>query len=253
LIEQEDGRDKAFFPSVTEELVEEALKKILTDQNYGIHDPAKAETWVRFTLRMVQKELKARGKTRSVNEIKHAVSVMSKCNISLLNGKKEVWTGSILQDLVTVDREEYTENTNAHHIARMPLFITHAIDKLEYRQFNYDRLMRFYNQLTRWLYKRLIHRYKQASILDTYHFMYSDVKQGSALLEQASERDNRKKVIAALDELVEDGVLLSYEAQEIKEGRKVTDVKYTVTAAPDFIREQKAANKRASLQLVDKP
>ncbi len=83
--------------------------------------------------------------------------------------------------------------------------------------------------------------------------MYSDVKQGSALLEQASERDNRKKVIAALDELVEDGVLLSYEAQEIKEGRKVTDVKYTVTAAPDFIREQKAANKRASLQLVDKP
>jgi hypothetical protein len=49
LIEQENGSYKAFFPSVTEELIEEALKKILTDQNYGIHDPAKSETWVKFS------------------------------------------------------------------------------------------------------------------------------------------------------------------------------------------------------------
>ena len=39
LIEQADGRYKAFFPGVTEELVEEALKKILADQRYGLHDP----------------------------------------------------------------------------------------------------------------------------------------------------------------------------------------------------------------------
>jgi len=46
LIEQEDGSYKAFFPSVTEELVEEALKKILADQRYGLHDPNNVETWV---------------------------------------------------------------------------------------------------------------------------------------------------------------------------------------------------------------
>ncbi len=37
---------------------------------------------------------------------------------------------------------------------------------------------------------------------------------------------------------------MNYAAEEIKDGRKVVDVKYTVTAAPEFIREQKAANKR---------
>ena len=68
-----DGIEKAYFPSVTEELVEEALKKILSDQRYGLHDPQNIETWVRFTLSMIQKELKARGRSRNRNQIKHAI------------------------------------------------------------------------------------------------------------------------------------------------------------------------------------
>ncbi len=70
LIKQKDGTFKAFFPSITEELVEESLKKFLTDQNYGIHDPKNQETWVRFSLSMVSAELKARGRERNRNQIK---------------------------------------------------------------------------------------------------------------------------------------------------------------------------------------
>ena len=162
LIEQDDGNYKAFFPSVTEELVEEALKKILADQRYGLHDPHNIETWVRFTLSLVQKELNARGRTRNRNQIKHAIEVMSSCVITFYKEDKEVWKGSILQDLVTVGRGEYLADTNSQHIARLPLFISHAINQLEYRQFNYDRLMSCDEQLTRWVYKRLIHRYRQA-------------------------------------------------------------------------------------------
>ena len=77
LIEQGDGNYKAFFPSVTEELVEEALKKIFSDQQYGIHDAYNDESWVRFTLKMIQKELKARGRSRDINQIKQAIEVMS--------------------------------------------------------------------------------------------------------------------------------------------------------------------------------
>jgi hypothetical protein len=199
LIEQDDGSYKAFFPGITEELVEEALKKILADQNYGIHDPKKSETWVRFSLKMVQRELKKRGKDRNSVEIKQAIQVMSLSNLSLSVGKKELWSGTILQDLVTVDREEYKDNTKALHAARLPLFISHAIDKLEYRQFNVDRLMSLNTQLARWLYKRLIHRYKQASLLDTYHFMYSTVKKESNFLGVKLERQNRKKMIDTLN------------------------------------------------------
>lgn len=254
LIEQEHGNFKAFFPGITEELVEETLKKILTVQNCGFHNTESTETWVRFTLRMVQRELKARGRSRSITEIKHAIEVMSSCILTFYKEGKETWKGSILQDLVTVDREEYIADTDSHHICRLPLFISHAINQLEYRQFNYDRLMSCDEQLTRWLYKRLINRFRQASYITDYSIMYSEIKKNSGLLQQNRERDNREKVVSAFDELQEKGVILFYETDDRKKGRSICDVKYTIKAAPDFIKEQKAANKRANdigSQVVD--
>jgi hypothetical protein len=261
LIEQKDGRDKAFFPSVTEELVEEALKKILTDQQFGMHDPGKTESWVKFTLGMIYREVKSRGRERNREQIKHAIAVLSGCIITLYQDGKEVYKGPILSDLVTVNREEYLADSDSYHAARLPIFVSHSINRLQYRQFNYSRLMELNEQLSRWLYKRLVHRYRHASLMDTYHFTFSDVKQSSGLLQQGRDIDNRRKMISALEELKHNGVLLSFAASECKEGRKVVDVKYTVTGAPDFIREQKAANKRERdnltkaqrLRLVDKP
>lgn len=251
LIEQDSGGFRAMFPSVTEELVEEALKKIFTDQQYGLHDAARAESWVKFSLSMVHRELKARGKARDRNEIKQAIQILSGCILTLYQDGKEVYRGPILSDLVTVGRDEYIEDAENMHAARLPVFVSRGINDLKYRQFNYRRLMEFKTQVARWLYKRLIHRYRQASLMDTYHFLYSDVQQSSGLLQQNIERRNRAKLASGLDELVEKGVLFSHTAKEIKEGRKIVDVKYTVTAASDFIKEQKAANKRA-LQAEDK-
>ena len=242
---KEKGEYKAFFPSSTEEIIEEVLKKFLTNQQYGIHDPNQAETWVRFSLSMVYREMKSRGCQRNRNEIKRAIQIMSKCNVSLYKDHEEVWTGAILQDLVTVGRKDYIEDSDAHHIARMPLFISHSINQLDYRQFNYDRLMHCKSQLTRWIYKKLIHDYRHASMMNTYHFMYSTLK-NSGLIQQSREIDNRKKVISSLEELVKSKVVLKYEVDEKKAGRKIVDVKYTVTATPEFTKEQKAANKRLS-------
>lgn len=243
---EKDGNELAFFPSVTEELVEEAIKKILSDQKYGIHNPLNAETWVRFTLRMVQKELKSRGRTRSLPEISHAITVMSRCVVTLYRDDKEIWSGAILQDLVTVGRDEYLEDRNSQHVARLPLFISHAINKLEYRQFNLDRLMSCDNQLSRWIYRRLVHRYTQASYMNDYHFMFSELKASSALLQQGTETNNRRKLEEALQELVKEGVLISYESDVRKDGKKIIDVKYIVRPSMDFVREQKAANKRTT-------
>jgi hypothetical protein len=246
LIEQENGTYKAFFPNVTEELVEEALKKILTIQNHGIHDANSCETWVRFSLSMVQQELKSRGRTRSRNEIKHAIEVMSSSILTLYKEGKEVWKGTILQDLVTVGREDYLADTGAQHIARLPLFISHSINQLEYRQFNYDRMMGCNEQLSRWIYKQLIHRFRQASLTNDYHFMYSALVKNSGLLQQAREIDNRRKVKLALDELINHKVLMDYTEDPRKSGRKIIDVKYTVWPTSEFISEQKAANKRVN-------
>ena len=246
LIKQKNGSYKAFFPGVTEELIEEALKKILTDQQYTIHDPDNLESWVKFSLNMLDKELKKKGRTRNFNEIKDAIEVMSKCNITLSKNNKEIWNGNILQDLVTVGREDYLASTNTHHIARLPLFISHSINNLDYRQFNYDRLMSCNEQLTRWIYKRLINRFTQASPITEYSCMYSDIKQTSGLLQQTREIDNRRKILSAFNELQQKGIIQCLQIDERKTGRTISDVKYTIKAAPQFISEQIASNKRAT-------
>lgn len=251
LIKGEEGY-KAYFPGITEEFVEEALKKIFTYQNHGIHDVNKHESWVKFSLNMIYRELKSRGRTRDLDQIKHALQVMSKCVITLSKkepgGRKftQVWQGQILQEMITVGREEYLEDSSSFHLAKLPTFITHSINQLEYRQFNYDRLMECDEQVARWLYKRLIHRYKQAAINNDYHFTFSSIVKDSALLQQASEHHNRQKLKAALDELVRKKVIRDYQIELKKEGRKIIDTTYTVFPTSEFIQEQKASNKRYS-------
>lgn len=249
MIKQSNSKYKAVFPGKTEEVIEESLKKILSDQRFGMHNSKTAETWVRFTLSMLFRELKERGCTRSRDEIKQAIQVMSKCNIAVFIDDKEVWNGAILQDLVTVGRGEYLEDTNdAQHIARLPLFITRAIDRLEYRQFNYARLMSCREQLSRWIYKRLVNRYKQADHTNSYHFTLEAISQ-SGLLQQGRDADKRKKVKSALEELIKKDVICDYEDEVIaREGRRATNIKYTLYPSDTFITEQKAANKRAKDQ-----
>ena len=249
MIEQPDGSFLACFPGSTEELVEEALKKIFSEQNYGIHDADREESWVKFTLQMVRRELAARGRSRNMQELKHAIEVMSSCILSIRTEHDEEWRGAILQDLVTVGREDYVADTRSHHIARLPIIISRAINMLDYRQFNYDRLMECDGQLTRWIYKLLILRYRQASMMNDYHFMFSRLA-SSGLLQQGNGTNNRRKALDALNELKQKGVLRDFKADVRWDKNKIYDVKYTVAPSGEFVKEQKAANKRASDNLI---
>jgi hypothetical protein len=246
LIEQPDGTERAFFPTKTEENIEEVLKKIFTEQNHGIHDPKNTESWVKFSYAMIRKELYRMGRGLRHDQIKHSLEVMSKCILTVYEAEREIFTGAILQDYCSVDRSKYLEDSEAYHVARLPVFISHAINTLQFRQFNYVRFMECGEQLTRYLYKRLINRFINANYMNDYHFMFSDIQQASGLLQQARDNDNRRKVIEALEELKTKKVIMGYVKDDRKEGRKIVDTKYTITAHPDFVSEQKAANKRSS-------
>jgi len=248
LIEQSDGNFKAFFPTKTEENIEEVLKKIFTEQNGGIHDPKNLETWVKFSYSMLRKELTRLGCGLRYDQIKHSLEIMSGCVLTVYEDSEQIYKGAILQNYCSVNRREYLNDTEALHVAQLPVFISRAINMLEYRQFNYKRFMGCGEQLTRFIYKRLINRFVNANFLNDYHFLYSDIKQGSGLLLKQNERDNRAKVISALEELKAALIIMEYHTEERRDGRSIADVKYTVKAHPDFIAEQKAANKRAQIR-----
>jgi len=77
-IKNPDGSYTQYYPSTDEELVEEVLKKIFTDQQFGIHQANTDESWVKFSLNMLQKELKARGKTRNIDQIKNSLEILAR-------------------------------------------------------------------------------------------------------------------------------------------------------------------------------
>jgi len=247
LIKQLDGEYIAFFPTKAEEIIEEVLKKIFTEQNLGIHDSKNSESWVKFSYGMINKELRKNKCSRTHQQIKHSLEIMSKCILTVYEDSEEIYTGAILQDYCSVDRKQYLDDTKALHIARLSVFISHAVNTLQYRQFNLGRLTACKEQLSRWLLKRLINRFHYASLITTHHFLFSTIKAESGLLRLAREIDNRIKVITALEELKKTGTIFSYDVLEIKEGRKIVDVKYTVTPTHEFSSEQKAANARKNM------
>lgn len=246
-IEVEDGVFKDFYPSQCEEIIEEVLKKFFTEQRHGFHSARNLESWVRFSLHMIRKELKARSHTRNLNEIKRALEVMSKSivEVEILGGRKNlICTNPILTNMVRTNRVDMREDRSARWAAQLPALISKSVNELSYRQFNYALHMSFSSQLCRWLHKRLVHRYKQASLTVPYGFLYSSVRRDSGLMHNKRMSANVKALNDALEELKSEGILFIINAEKRYSGRQLKNVYYEVTASNEFIAEVKAASAR---------
>jgi hypothetical protein len=236
-----------FYPSTDEELVEEVIRKIFADQQRGLHDPNNAESWVRFSVQMIRKELKARGKTRSLDEIKRSIDILSRTHVSLFVDDTDdpVYSAPILSDITRVTRQKYLQDSSMTWLARLPALISKSVNELTYRQFNYGILMSLSSQLARWLHKRLSHNYTNASYLDPYQTLFSSIQRDSGLLTYSRTNDNLQALEAAFNELQSSCVIHSWDRLEKRrEGRKIIDIKYCLHAHSDFIKDVKAANAR---------
>ena len=247
LIEVEEGEFRDFYPSQGEEIIEEVLKKIFTDQQYGHHSPRDAESWVRFTLHMIRKELRERGHTRSLDEIKRSLEIMASTSIEVEmtgKGRGVIYTNPILANMLRTTRADIEDDPNAKWTAQLPALISKSINDLTYRQFNYALHMRLNTSIARWLHKRLVHRYRNASLIDAYRFAYTSAARDSGLLNNKRISANVKALDAALEELKAEGVLFSWKSEKRFDGRKLVDVIYHVYASDDFTREVRAASAR---------
>lgn len=240
-----DGKEVDFLPSADEELIEEVLRKFFADQACGRHYPKEAESFVDFSLAMIAKELRLRGRSRSLNEIKRSLDIMNGCRLNLFfhgDKKKAAYKAAIIPEIMEVSREEYVTDPKGRWRVRLPFVYSSAVNKLEFRQFNYATLMSMSSALARWMHKLMSRRYVNANILQPYSLKYSSIRRDSGLLNHSRESRNKKTVIDAIEELKEQDVLMIYEV-----GASVNDPKdplYILTPSPSFVAEVKAANKR---------
>ena len=139
---------------------------------------------------MIQKELKTRGKSRSVDEIKRSLEIMSQAVVEVEfqgQAKSLRYTNLILSDLTRMTRNDYLQDPKGMWYGRLPAIVSKSINELTYRQFNYATLMSLPTSLSRWFHKRLSHQYTNAGLLHPYQqIKFSTIERDSGLYTTAA-------------------------------------------------------------------
>ena len=244
-----DGTQRDYYPSATEELVEDALRKMAIEHRSGFFDKPSYRSGVVFSLYALREELKGRGHARSYQEIVLALNILSKSIIEIKGkgGSGELLaTSPYLPLLIAVSKNRLKDDPKARWAVQFHPFVTDSIDKLTYRQFNYQTMMGHNTQLARWLHKYLALKYTFADHTKPFRMHYTTIKRDSGLLGGYSrERAAIEAVRAAFNDLKERGVVSSLERHDITGRRKkLLDVIFQIWPSSDFVREMKASNKR---------
>lgn len=247
-----DGNRGYFYPGATEELVEDALRKLATDQHAGFFDKPNYRSGVVFSLYALREELAKRGHARSYQQIIMALNVLSGAiiEIELRDGEKgeALVKSPYLPSMVAVSKQRLRDDPNAKWMVQFHPFVTDSINQVTYRQFNYHLMMGHPTQLARWLHKQLVLKYTFADLSKPFEMRYSTVKRDSGLLSSYSrERAAIEALETSFKDLQAQNIISSLERKDLTGPRKkLLDVVFKIWPSMEFIKEAKAANKRLS-------
>lgn len=242
-IQTESSEYLDHFPGKREELVEDALRKLMSD-TYGVFLNDAAGTT--FTLYQLQTELKSRGHSYSYDQLKDSLEILAKTDIELESEDQE--TKIIFRPIETLGLSGKDGETQT--FVRFSPLVTQSIKKGSYRLINYDKVMSYKTTIARQLHKRMSHFYTQASLTEKYHILLSTIIRDFGLTRYAQLRNNLSEVEKSLDEMKEKNVVLNCVIDrvfDVKPKTKLIDAKFTFQPHPYFIDEIKKANAKYSI------
>jgi hypothetical protein len=244
-IEDRNGVERYYYPSKREELVEDALRKFVAEGQGVFLDE---QAGVTFSLYQLQEELRQNGHSYSKDQIKDALLICARTNMTVTtdNGSS-VLVSNLFETLGLQTRDDWKEQGNkSRAFVRFNSLVTKSITSRTFRQLNYEKVMSYKNIIARQLHKRMSHHYIQASVANPYHILLSTIIRDLGLTQYAQLRDNLRDVQIALDEMVEKKVLLSYKIEKVLENSKrakLLDAKFVLIPDPAFTSEIIGANK----------
>ena len=248
ILSPDGSEQQAHYPGPSEERVLEALFHLAAQPGCGAS--ALGFAAVRFTYAALGDELTRHGHKMSHRQISLSLQILNQTRMIIRDPKvkEPIYSGSplpqIVRDTPSPDRRKIVL------IAEFSAPVAALIGRGSYRQIDYERLMQIRHPVARFLYKRLVHKYTYADMMNSYNFSFSSVR-SAGLLDSYNARVDRQRPVVkdALDELVERQVIRpSYDVavRHAPTGRRVVeDVVYTVAATKQFVMEQKAAGKRS--------
>ena len=245
IVEKDDGRTVLIYAGQREEIIEDALRKIAVN---GKGHMIEGKAGVMFTLYELQKELAKMGHGYNLNEIKEGIQVGRGATLECMSDDGESFISSSFFPMVglTTRGEFKKKGGNARCYVQFNPLVNESIMNLTFRQFNYRIAMSIRSPLARYIYKRMSHYWTQASPDAPYTpSLLSFLSQSPRELSPRMP-ENVRAMKNALETLIKSEVVSDYDADQIKEGRKVLDVKYVIRPHPSFVKQVMASNKRAS-------
>jgi len=244
-VEDRNGVERYYYPSKREELVEDALRKFVAEGQGVFLDE---QAGVTFSLYQLQEELKRNGHSYSKDQIKDALLICARTNMTVTSESgASVLVSNLFETLGLQTREDWKDKGNkSRAFVRFNSLVTKSITSRTFRQLNYEKVMSYKNVIARQLHKRMSHHYTQANFTNPYHFLLSTIIRDFGLTQYAQLRDNLRDVQIALDEMVEEKVLLSYTGEKGLENSKranLLDTKFVLLPDPSFVNEIIGANR----------
>lgn len=240
-IDDGEGGSKEYFPAQREELVEDALRKLMTERQGMMLD---GEAAIVFSLYQLQKELSEKGHTFSYDELKDAIRVLNGTDIILKDAGENM-------EVAFSPIENYGfagEGKETRTFVKFSPLVTHSIKSGTFRLINYDTAMSYKSVIARQLHKRMSHHYIQASLANSYDILLTTIVRDFGLTLQKRIVDNLKEVVKALEVMRDNEVVLNFKIDKIyteTPRRKVVDAKIYIQPHPHFVNDIIKANKNA--------
>ena len=244
------------FPGAREEIIEDVLRKLATERRAKAYEATTGTNagtkfvGIAFTLYEIYEELKRVGKSYSYSEIREALHIMNRSILSIQSMDNSIDLSAPFFPIMAIaDRGNKKET---HSFVCFHPMVTDVILTLNFRRYNYAKALGFKRQYTRLTYKRLCHRWVQASPGKPYTILLSTLI--SAMKDPYQNTYQDKALFKdVMDDLVNEDVLERYEMIPKKEGKKIVDWRFELYASNTFAKQVAANNKVANALLGNDP
>ncbi|WP_444928353.1 replication initiation protein (plasmid) [Microbulbifer sp. TRSA002] len=237
------------FPGAREEIIEDVLRKLATERRAEAYEATTGTNagtkfvGIAFTLYEIYEELKRVGKSYSYAEIKEALHIMNRSILSIQSMDKSIDLSAPFFPLMAIADRGNKKETRSF-VCFHPM-VTNVILTSSFRRYNYAKALEFNRHFTRLTYKRLCHRWIQASPGKPYTILLSTLI--SAMKDPYQNTYQDKALFkGVMEDLVKEDVLERYEMTPKKEGKKIIDWRFELYASNTFAKQVAANNKVAN-------